>query len=192
MGVTEGTMTGIPPVVVRRALPTEPAVRASKSLFLAEAERQGLKAGRCMLYVGQEPAPEHIAEGLRVAAGTGVIARRKLLTASDVPVRIATSYFRADLFAGTRIAEPGFVRPSLQSALESLGHAFGHAEETLIARPPTDFERETLELAAGEWVVQVLRTSYSTEDVPIHALETICAATRHIFTVTQVTGHDEF
>lgn len=192
MGVTEGTKTGVPPVVVRRALPTEPAVRASKSLFLAEAERQGLKAGRRMLYVGHEPAPDHVAGCLRVPPGTAVIARRKLLTASGVPVRIATSYFRADLFDGTRIAEPGFVRPSLQSALQALGHVFGHAEETLVARPPTDAERDTLELAAGEWVVQVLRTGYSAEDVPIHALETICAATRHVFTITQVTGHDEF
>ncbi|MEV4563619.1 UTRA domain-containing protein [Nonomuraea sp. NPDC049419] len=192
MGVTEGTGAGAQRVLVRRALPTDPAVRASTSLFLAEAERQGLEAGRRMLYVGEEPAPDHVAACLRVPPGSGVIARRKLLTASGVPVRIATSFFRADLFAGTRIAEPGFVRPSLQSALVALGHEFGHAEETLVARPPTAFERETLELAEGEWVVQVLRTGYSTDDVPVHALETICAATRHVFTITQVTGHDEF
>ncbi|MFC7099865.1 UTRA domain-containing protein [Nonomuraea rubra] len=130
-------------------LPTEPAVRGSASLFLSEAQRQGLKAGRRMLYVGLEAASEQVAACLRVEVGADVVARRKMMTANDVPVRIATSYFRADLFGGTRLGEPGFVRPSLQAAIVDLGHAFGRAEESLIARPPTGFERETLELDPG-------------------------------------------
>ncbi|MFI6324284.1 UTRA domain-containing protein [Nonomuraea sp. NPDC050556] len=188
----EGPALPAPRVLVQRALPTEPAVRGSKSLFLAEAERQGLKADRRMLYIGLEPAGDHVAPCLRVEPGTEIIARRKMMTANEVPVRIATSYFRADLFGGTRIAEPEFVQPSLQSALTALGYAFGHAEENLTARPPTSFERETLELESGEWVVQVLRASYSTEGTAIHVLETICAANRHIFPIGQVSGYDEF
>jgi GntR family transcriptional regulator len=121
-----------------------------------------------------------------------VIARRKLMLANDVPVRVATSFFRADLFADTRMAEPEFVKPTLQAGLEALGYRFGHAEETLTARPPTRFEAEVLELDPGEWVVQVLRASYSTEDTPVHTLETICAATRHVFPIGQVAGVDEF
>jgi DNA-binding GntR family transcriptional regulator len=190
--VPEGPASPEPRVLVRRALPTEPAVRGSKSLFLAEAERQGVKAGRRMLYVGLEPASDHVAACLRVESGTEVVARRKMMTANDVPVRIATSYFRADLFGGTRLAEPEFVQPSLQSALIALGYAFGHAEENLTARPPTAFERETLELGPGEWIVQVLRAGYSRDDTPVHVLETICAANRHVFPIGQVSGHDEF
>jgi DNA-binding GntR family transcriptional regulator len=181
-----------PRVLVQRALPTEPKVRGSVSLFLVEAERQGINADRKMLYIGLEPASEHVANSLRIEAGEDVVARRKMMLANDVPVRIATSFFRADLFADTRMAEPEFVRPSLQAALEDLGYHFGHAEEYLISRPPSEFERETLELESGEWVVQVMRTSYSTEDTPIHALETVCAATRHIFPIGQVAGADEF
>jgi hypothetical protein len=63
--------------------------------------------------------------------------------ANDVPVRIATSFFRTDLFADTRMAEPDFVRPSLQLAIEDLGYTFGRAEESLILRWPTLFERDT-------------------------------------------------
>ena len=179
-------------VIVQRALPTDPATRASVSLFLVEAEQQGLHPGREMLYVGPEPANEHVAACLQVEPGDEIIARRKMMTADKVPVRIATSYFRTDLFGGTRIAEPEFVKPSLQSAIVALGYSFGHAEETLTSRPATRFEAETLELDPGEWVVQVLRASYSTEGTPIHTLETICAATRHIFTIGQVGGMDEF
>ena len=179
-------------ILVRRSLPTEPSVRGSLSLFLAEAERQGIRAGRKMLYIGLEPATEHIAACLRVDPGQDVVARRKVLLADDVPVRIATSFFRADLFAHTRIGEPEFVRPSLQAALTDLGHTFGRADETLIARRATPFERATLELDADEWVVQIVRASYSADDVPVHTLETVCAASRHIFPIAQVTGLDEF
>ncbi|MDF5751290.1 UTRA domain-containing protein [Spongiactinospora sp. TRM90649] len=179
-------------VVVRRSVPTAPVVRAAASLYLAEAEAQGIKAGRRMLYVGPEAASERIAGRLGVAPGAEVIARRKVMTADDVPVRVATSFFLADLFTGTRIAEPGFVRPSLQAALTDLGHVFGHAEETLTARPAEPVERETLAVGPGEWVVEILRAGYSADGTPVHVLETICAATRHVFDVTQFPGHDEF
>lgn len=185
--VTEG-----PRVMVQRALPTDPATRGSVSLFLVEAERQGIRPDRMMLYIGLEPASEHVAACLHVEPGDDVIARRKMMTANEVPVRIATSHFRADLFGGTRIAEPEFVKPSLQAAITALGYSFGHAEETLTARPATRFEADTLELDPGEWVVQVLRASYSSESTPVHVLETICAATRHIFPIGQVGGADEF
>ncbi|WP_433251240.1 GntR family transcriptional regulator [Streptosporangium sp. CA-135522] len=181
-----------PRVVVRRALPTEPAVRGSASLFMTEAERQGVRAGRRMLYVGPEPASGHVAAALRVEPGAQVLARRKLLLADDVPVRIATSYFRLDLFGGTPIAAPGFVTPSLQAGIEALGHRFGHAEEHLVARPPVAFEAETLQLDPGEWVVQVLRAGYGDAGAPVHTLETICAGSRHVFPIAQVTGADEF
>jgi GntR family transcriptional regulator len=207
LGVSPGRVRQIPPdpaaapaasearaprVLVQRALPTDPAVRGSVSLFLVEAERQGIRAERKMLYIGLEPASEHIAACLRTGAGEDVVARRKLMLANDVPVRIATSYFRADLFAGTRMAEPEFVRPTLQHALTDLGYSFGRAEENLTARPPTPFERDTLDLDPGEWIVQIVRVSYSSEDTPVHCLETICAATRHIFPIGQVAGADEF
>jgi DNA-binding GntR family transcriptional regulator len=145
-----------------------------------------------MLYIGLEPASEHIAACLRVEPGADVVARRKLMLANDVPVRVATSFFRADLFGNTRMAEPEFVRPTLQSALADLGYTFGRAEEYLTARPPTPFERETLDLDPDEWIVQIIRASYSTEDTPVHTLETICSATRHVFPVGQVAGIDEF
>ncbi|MGL5810801.1 MAG: GntR family transcriptional regulator [Nocardioides sp.] len=181
-----------PRVLVQRALPTPPAVRGSPGLFLAEAQSQGIRADRRMLSIGLEPSPADVAAVLRVEPGEEVVARRKLMLANDVPVRIATSYFRADLFAGTRMSEPEFVRPSLQAALSDLGYAFGRAEETLLARPPSLFERENLELDSGEWVVQVLRIGYSTDDTPVHALETICAASRHLFPIGQVAGTDVF
>lgn len=98
----------------------------------------------------------------------------------------------ADLVQLLADAPPLFVRPSLQSAIEDLGYTFGRAEESLNSRRPTPFERDTLELEPDEWIIQILRTSYSTEGTPVAALETICAASRHIFPIGQVAGVDEF
>jgi DNA-binding GntR family transcriptional regulator len=115
-----------------------------------------------------------------------------MILADDVPVRLVTSYFRADLFAGTCVTEPELIKPSLQEFMEAAGHAYGHAEETLVARPATRSETDALELDPGEWIVQVLRASYSSDDTPVHMLESVCAASRHIFTVSQAGAHEEF
>ncbi|MEV0236851.1 UTRA domain-containing protein [Nonomuraea sp. NPDC050786] len=181
-----------PRVLVQRQLPTDPAVRGSKSLFLTEAAAQGIEPGRRMLFVGPEPAKEEIASRLGVSEGDTVIARRKLMTANEVPVRIATSYFREDLFGDTRIAEPEFVLPTLQAAIEALGYQFGRADEVLTIRKATPFEAHTLDLDPGEWVAQIIRASYSTEGTPIHTLETICAGSRHVFPIGQAAGADQF
>jgi GntR family transcriptional regulator len=177
-----------PQVIVHRALPGAPDLPGTS----ATAERQGLRPGIRMLTVGAEPSSEHVASCLRIQAGDEVIARRRLILADEVPVRLVTSYFRADLFAGTCVAEPELLTPSLRACLRSLGHTFGHAEETLMARPATRSETDTLELDHGEWAVQVLRVSYSCEDTPVHVLESVCAASRHIFTVSQAGGEQEF
>jgi GntR family transcriptional regulator len=36
-----------------------------------------------------------------------------------------------------------------------------------------------------------MRGSHSTEDIPIHTLETICSTARHIFPIGQVAGTNE-
>ncbi|GII91877.1 GntR family transcriptional regulator [Sinosporangium siamense] len=190
--ISKESADGAAPVLVWRDLPTAPAVRGSKSLFMTEAAGQGLSPGREMLYVGPEPAGERVAEALRVPSGAEVVARRKVMTVREVPVRVATSYFRADLFGGTRLAEQGFVTPTLQSAIAELGHVFGRAEEVLQARPASPYEVSVLRLEPGEWVVCITRASYSEDDVPVHVLETVCAASRHMFRVRQAAGHDTF
>lgn len=179
-----------PQVIVHRRLPSDSG--AHSPLHAASAvERQGPHPEMRILFVGTEPSSEHVATCLRVQTGDDVIARRRLILADDVPVRLATSYFRADLFAGTPVAGPDPIS-SLRECLESLGHTFGHAEETLVARPATRTEVEALAIDQGEWVVQVLRASYSGDDTPVHILESVCAASRHVFTVSQEGAEREF
>lgn len=178
--------------LVQRSLPTHPGVRASASLYLAEADGQGFAASRRMLDVGTERCPAHVAAGLGTRGGERVFVRRKLMLADDVPVRIATSYFPLSLAEGSSLAAPDFVPGGLQEALEGMGHRFGHADETLTARMPSPYEAEALHLASSVPVVQVLRSSYDTADRPVHTLETVCAADRHTFRIQQSAAADVF
>lgn len=179
-------------VIVQRSLPTEPVAHGAGCLYLSPVRRQGVRPEIRLLDAGPRPASEHIATCLRVRPGDVVIARRRLMFADDVPIRLATSYFRADLFGGGRLADPEALGTPLEEAVAALGHTFGHAEETLVARPAGPGEERSLDLDPGEWVVQILRASYSADDTPIHVLETVCAATRHVFTVSQAGGADVF
>lgn len=181
-----------PQVIVHRALPSDSGAGGPADAFAAAAERQGLRPEIRIMSVGAEPSSEHVATCLRIQAGDEVIARRRMVLADDVPVRLVTSFFRADLFADTCVAEPDLIKPPLHECLERLGHAFGHAEETLVARPANRTEIDALELDPGEWAVQLLRASYSADDTPVHVLESVCAASRHIFTVGQAEGGREF
>lgn len=178
--------------LVERSLPTQPDVRASASLYLAEADGQGFAASRRMLDVGTEPCPAGVAAGHGATAGDPVFVRRKLMLADGVPVRIATSYFPLALAEGSPLEAPDFVPGGLQEALEGMGCRFGRADETLTARMPSSYESEMLELVSGVPVVAVLRSSYDANERPVHTLETICAADRHIFRIQQATAADVF
>lgn len=40
--------------------------------------------------------------------------------------------------------------------------------------------------------MQIVRAGHAVDGTPIHVLETICAGSRHVFPISQVTGADEF
>lgn len=177
-----------PAVLVERAIPTTPSVRGSRSLYLTETERQGVVPTRTMLYVGPEPAAPEVAKRLSINPGDSVLARRKLFFANDIPIRIATSYFTFSLADGTALADPDFVEGGFQVVLDRMGVQFDHATETLTARMPSKEEAHILQLDKGVPVVQVLRSSYDVDGRPVHTLETICAADKHVFVINQLPG----
>ena len=178
--------------LIRRSIPTDPSDRESKSPFFAELERQGMTPSREMQFVGTEPATVAVAAGLNLSVGDSVIARRKILFADGVPVRIATSYFSNEQFGDSGLDVGDFIMPTLQSALKAAGHVFGRANETLRARPVTEVESTQLECDVSEWVVEILRTSFDKSDTPIHLLQTVCLASRHVFDIAQPEGRDAF
>lgn len=177
---------------LRRALPTDPAVRASGSLFLAETSAQSGSPGRRLLSAGPEPAPAAIAQRMAVTAGSDLLVRRRLMLFDSVPVRIAVSYFDPAGPEAGELAAPAFLGGGLQEIFERHGRRFGHSLETLVARPAEPAEAQLLQIEGSEPVVEILRTSYDEGGVPVHTLQTICAASRHEFVVTPRPGDGVF
>ncbi|HEX2179251.1 MAG TPA: UTRA domain-containing protein [Actinomycetota bacterium] len=174
-----------PRPLVRRAIPTDPAVRSSESLFLTESAGQAGRPSRKLLSSGLAPAPAAVAERMGVAPGDDLLTRRRLMLVDDVPVRVAVSYFHPVTPEAPELSGGTFLERGLQALYERHGRRFGRAEETLVARPPAPEEVQLLELEEGEPVVEILRTSYDEQDTPVHTLQTICAASRHVFQVRQ-------
>src|SRR5437660_959370 len=205
LGVSPGRVAQLEPspgtspkdahVVVERAIPTEPGIRASRSLYLSETEHQGVTPSRQMLKVGPEPAAAHIAARLGVAEDDDVVVRRKLMSANGIPIRISGSYFLPAFAEETGLDQADSIWQGYQVLFERHGRRFGHAVETLTGRMPTPDEAHTLQLAAvltDVPVVHVLRTSYDVNNEHIHTLESVCAADKHIFRIRQPDGTDAF
>ncbi|MBA2896431.1 UTRA domain-containing protein [Nonomuraea soli] len=175
--------------------PRPPSARTSPPADI-RVERQlptaiNSNTGLSLVYLGLETARDRIAAALRLEEGGQVLARRQMQRANGVPVQLITSFLPAD-FDATRAAKPGFELAALHGYLVELGHEFGHADEEMIMRPTTPIEAHTLDTEPGEWVAHIIRTSYSTEGEPMHALETICPGSRTIFHIGQTAPADRF
>jgi len=172
-------------VLVHRAIPTDPAVRASSSLFLTETKGQSGTASRKLLFSGLSPAASPIALRMGVEEGTQLLTRRRLMAMDGVPIRLAVSYFRPDIPEAADLSGDAFLEGGLQELFDRHGRTFGRAEETLVARMPSPEEAGLLAIQPDEPVAEIVRTSFDDSGEPVHTLQTICAASRHVFVIRQ-------
>ncbi len=180
------------PPLVQRAIPTDPAVRSSSSLFLTETAGQAGEATRQLLFSGPAPAHPSVVELMGVEPGEQVLSRRRLMLVDGVPVRIATSYFLPEAPEAAELTGDDFVPGGLQELFERHGRVFARAAETLVARLPAGDEAELLAIDPAEPVVEIVRSSYDREGQPVHTLQTICAASRHVFVIGQPPEDEAF
>jgi GntR family transcriptional regulator len=177
------------PIRVERAIPTDPSVRSSESLFLTESAYQGAGAARRLLGVETIETPDPIAH---LVETDQVIVRRRLMSVNGVPVRISNSYFPAGSPESETLKSDDFIEGGLQQLFERHGRRFGHARETLTARLPNRSEAELLQIDDNVPVVHIVRASFDAEGDMVHILESICAADKHVFVVTQMPGDNVF
>jgi GntR family transcriptional regulator len=177
------------PIRVERAIPANPSARSSESLFLTESKSQGVDARRELLAVETIDTPDPIAH---LVETDQVIVRRRLMSVHGIPVRISNSYFPAGCPESETLASPDFIAGGLQQLFEKHGRRFGHARETLTARLPNRSEAELLQIAGNVPVVHIVRASFDAAGDAVHILESICAADKHVFVVTQMPGDTVF
>ncbi|MFC6090562.1 GntR family transcriptional regulator [Saccharothrix lopnurensis] len=117
--------------------------------------------------VTTEPAPSIVAHVLGLEEGTAVIVRRRTFAVEDKPVQIATSYYPAYLVEGSAITQANTGEGGSYARLAELGHKPMRFREELRTRMPREHERQTLDLAQGTPVVEIVRTAYTNEDLPV-------------------------
>lgn len=126
-------------------------------------------------------ADEAVAAALGIEPGAPVYERARLIKDADVPTHTLASYYRPEHVEGTPIVDPkpGTATPGGGFAVLTVqGLEPDHMTELLLARMPTPRELAELELPAGEPVVELHRTTYTADDVPVEFARGIHAASR--------------
>lgn len=107
------------------------------------------------------PVPDDVAEAMGLAPGTMTIRRiRRFVVDEDRAVQLATSWYPADIAAGTAIAQRDTGPGGAPARLAEVGHAPARHRERILVRMPSPTEREALNLAPGTPVAQIFRLSY--------------------------------
>ncbi|MDB1086461.1 GntR family transcriptional regulator [Streptomyces sp. ACA25] len=135
--------------------------------------------------VGRVPAPAVVAHAHGLPEGAEVYARARVVKEGAQPTHTLTSYYRPEHVEGTRIVDPtpgpagrggGF------RVLYDAGYEIDHMQETLFARIPTADEVHLLQLAPGEWVMELHRTTYTADGTVVEFAIGVHAATRFAWT----------
>jgi GntR family transcriptional regulator len=155
------------------------------SNFNAEAIAQEQRPQQQILGVDEVPAPAEIAERLNIAAGTPVIARRRLFVVNDEPMQFCDGYYLADLFRDTAVAKPRRIRGGVHAVIEDpdgpIHTKITKFVEDLDVRLPVPSEADGLAIPEGVPVVRVLRTAYDEIGHPIEVLDSLVPSDRYAF-----------
>ncbi|MFH9426790.1 GntR family transcriptional regulator [Streptomyces sp. NPDC017615] len=135
--------------------------------------------------VSRVPASAAVAQAHGLPEGAEVYARARVVKEGSQPTHTLTSYYRPEHVEGTRIVDPtpgpagrggGF------RVLYDAGYEIDHMQETLFARVPTADEVQLLQLAPGEWVVELHRKTYTADGTVVEFAIGVHAATRFAWT----------
>lgn len=122
-------------------------------------------------------ASEEIA---RLLNSREVWVRSRRYLVDDRPVQLASSYFPAELVAGSAITTPDTGPGGVYARLRDLGYPPVRYTEEIQARMPRPDEARRLRLPAGTPVIVVARTAYTADDVPIEFNQMILDAASYI------------
>ncbi|MFE9736133.1 UTRA domain-containing protein [Streptomyces sp. NPDC005863] len=132
-----------------------------------EAAARGRSGTQRILGAGSQPAPLAVAEAMRIAPGTTVVARQRLILLDGQPIEYANSYWPTSVAEGTQLATAIKIRGGAVSLLAELGYRPGTVSEDVQTRPPTKEEAEVLQLASNsEWVLTLTRTISTLDEQP--------------------------
>ncbi|QLE73494.1 UTRA domain-containing protein [Streptomyces rectiverticillatus] len=150
----------------------------SADAWSAETATQGRRGRQKIVHAGEVPAPDAVAGLLGVRPGEVVVVRRRLMVLDDRPSELTDTYYPVRIARGTPLAGTAKIRGGAVTLLARLGYVGATVREDVVARMPTDSERQALDTAPGEPVIQLTRLTLDGAGQPIQADQMIMPAHR--------------
>lgn len=146
--------------------------------FSSDMAALGLEP-RVEVEIALDEADATLALDLDIDEGAQVLARRRRMYGGDTPMRLATSYFPADLVRGTAIERRDTGHGGVYARLEEMGHRLESPfVERVGARAPSRDERDWFGLADGVPLLVVTRIARTAER-PVEANRMLLRADRY-------------
>lgn len=149
----------------------------ARGAFGAEIERLGMSP-ISKTAISRDRPPAHVAELLGVDAGTpeSVLVRARVMSASEIVVQLATSYFPGDIAFGSQLEQQDTGPGGSKSRLEELGHGQRTITETINVRSPSAEEASGLAIPAERQVYEITHVARNAEgravEVCVHVVST--------------------
>jgi GntR family transcriptional regulator len=118
-------------------------------------------------------APDEIAGVLGLPRGAQVCRRSRVHYSEGRSVQKSTSYFPADLVAGTQITQPDSGPGGVYARLDELGHGPARYREEVRARLPLSDEATALNITVSTPVILIVRTAFDDADRPVEVNEMV-------------------
>jgi GntR family transcriptional regulator len=150
--------------------------------FSREIEQHGLLPGTTVLGLATVPAEADVAEALGVAAGTPVVALRRLRLAGPDPLVVETSHLPAARFPGLETVDFNAVR-LYDTLVDRYACRPTRARETFEPVLLTNDEARLLDQSAGAPALRVERTAFDQDDRPIEFCRSTVRGDRYRYSV---------
>lgn len=174
-----GTTVNPIPVIPRNAVARQAKqVREggdARGAFDGELRRLGLTP-KSEVTVEQVTANAEVAELLGIDEGAQVLARRRVMSANDVPVQLATSYIPWDIAEGTQLTEEDTGPGGTYSRLADLGHKPTRFSERTRERAPEEAEASGLRMDSSQRVFHITRIAREASGRAVEVTESIMPA----------------
>jgi GntR family transcriptional regulator len=162
--------------------------------LIRQQDRQNAGAGDPEVKVLD--CPPQIATRLRIKEGEFVVSRHQQRYIDDTVWSLQTSYYP---MKWVQDGAAGLLVPKdiLEGAVEYLAKTIGLTQSSyrdlLWARQPNDREKELFNLTINHMVIEVYRTSFAEDGIPIRVTVTVYPADRNqiVYDIGNVPGHQE-
>jgi len=155
-----------------------PRVKGQSDAWSAELEESGRRGGQVVIHAGEVPASSAVAELLGLSEAEAVVVRRRVMYLGDEPSELTDTYYPVQIARETRLAGTAKIRGGAVTLLAELGWVGVRVREDVVARMPSAEERDVLNTASDEPVLQLTRLTLDRDDHPIQVDHMVMPAHR--------------